>query len=75
MARIQHISKGYAALHKLGTAQADLVKRGERIVDAVGDPRIVLEPSSPIRKRNRVAIIALGGDPDNKIIRNLDAGA
>ena len=76
MARVKHISKGYAAHLRSAKAQADLVKRAERIAAAAnasgGD--VVVEPSDPIHTRNRVAIVAPKGDPDNSIIRNLDAG-
>ena len=76
MSRVQHLSKGYAALLRSAKAQADLVRRAERIAAAAnasgGD--VVVEPSAPIHTRNRVAIVAPKGDPDNLIIRNLDAG-
>ena len=74
--RVKHLSKGYAALLVDQKAQADLVRRAERIAAAAnasgGD--VVVEPSAPIHTRNRVAIIAPMGDPGNSILRNLDAG-
>ena len=72
--RVKHIGKGYEALQRGARAQRDLEARAGRIAAGTGDPRIVAESSEPIRKRNRAAVIALGGDPDNKIIRALDAG-
>lgn len=72
--RVKHIGKGYEALHRLPAAQADLYDRAKRVAAAAGDEDIVAEPSSPIRKRNRAAVIAPLGDPKNKIIRALDAG-
>ena len=76
MSRVQHISKGYATLLRSAKAQADLVRRAERIAAAAnasgGD--VVVEPSAPIHTRNRVAIVAPKGDPENTILRNLDAG-
>ena len=74
--KVQHLSKGYAALLRSAKAQADLIKRAERIAAAAnasgGD--VVVEPSDPIHTRNRVAIIAPKGDPNNSILRNLDFG-
>ena len=74
--KVQHLSKGYGALLRSAKAQADLIKRAERIAAAAnasgGD--VVVEPSAPIHTRNRVAIVAPKGDPGNTIIRNLDAG-
>ena len=74
--RVQHLSKGYAALLRSAKAQADLVRRAERIAAAANASggEVVVEPSDPIRTRNRVAIVAPKGDSENAILRNLDAG-
>lgn len=72
--RIVHHAKGYAALLRDPKILADLSRRAERIAQATGDEDIVAETSDPIRRRNRAAVIAPMGDPDNKIIRALDAG-
>lgn len=74
--RVQHISKGYKALHMTPAAQRDLAARARRIAAAAGGEGegIVAEPSAPIYKRNRAAVIATRGDSDNRIIRALDAG-
>lgn len=72
--RIRHHSKGYAALLKDSGVQADLEARARRIAAATGDESIVAESSAPIHTRARAAVIARGGDPENKIIHALDAG-
>ena len=71
--RVKHIGKGYEALHRLPAAQRDLERRARAIAEAAGG-NVVAEGSAPIRKRNRAAVIAPGGDPENTIIRSLDAG-
>lgn len=72
--RVVHHTKGYAALLRHPAILADLSRRAEAIASATGDKSIVAETSSPIRRRNRAAVVAPSGDPDNKIIRALDAG-
>lgn len=72
--RIVHHAKGYAALLRDPKILADLSRRAAAIAAATGDRAIVAETSDPIRRRNRAAVIAPMGDPDNRIIRNLDAG-
>lgn len=73
--RVVHHAKGYAALLKHPAVLANLERRAEAIAQAAGGGRrFVAETSDPIRKRNRAAVIAPGGDPDNQILRNLDAG-
>ena len=74
--RVKHIGKGYEALHMTPAAQRDLAARARRIAAAAGGERegVVAEPSDPIRKRNRAAVIATRGDSENRILRSLDAG-
>lgn len=71
--RIRHISAGYEKLHKAPAAQRDLERRAARIAAAAGDNTFA-ESSAPIRKRNRAAVIALGGDSENRLLRSIDAG-
>lgn len=71
--RLKHHSKGYAALIKHPALQRDLERRARAIAEAAGGD-VVAEGSTPIRKRNRAAVVAPGGDSDNTILRNLDAG-
>ena len=72
--RVKHLSKGYRELLTDPKLQADLESRARRIAAATGDPNIIAESSAPIYRRNRAAVIALMGDPDNKILHALDAG-
>ena len=72
--RVVHQNKGYRELLTDPKLQADLVDRARRIAAATGDPNIIAESSAPIYRRNRAAVIALMGDPDNKILHNLDSG-
>lgn len=74
LVRVKHIGKGYEALHVLPAAQRDLERRARAVAAAADDVSVVAESSSPIRSRNRAAVIATQGDPKNKIIRALDAG-
>ena len=71
--RVKHHTKGYAALLKHPAVLADLEQRAQRIAGAAGKG-VVAETSDPIRRRNRAAVVAPNGDPDNRIIRALDAG-
>ena len=73
--RIVHHSKGYAALLKHPRLQADVLRRAQAIARAAGGEQdgFVAEQSAP-RVRARAAVIARYGDPDNKMIRSLDAG-
>ena len=72
--RVQHFSKGYAELLKDAELQSDLEARARRIAAATGDDDIVAESSATIYKRNRAAVVAPMGDPENKILRALDSG-
>ena len=73
--RIVHHSEGYAALLKHPNIQADLKRRAERVAAAAGgeDEGFYAEQSEP-RVRARAAVVAPFGDPENKLIRSLDAG-
>lgn len=73
--RIVHHSEGYAALLKHPALQADVLRRAQAVARAAGGVAegYVAEQSSP-RVRARAAVVAVYGDPDNKLIRNLDAG-
>lgn len=70
--RVVHNRKGYAALMTNAAVLADVRRRAQAIADAAG-PEFDMQSSEP-RKRARAAVIAPQGDPDNKMIRNLDAG-
>lgn len=72
--RVKHNSRGYAALLKDPAVVADVFERAARIAEATGDPDIVAESSTPVRKRARAAVIATRGDSDNRMIRSLDFG-
>jgi len=74
--RVKHHSKGYAELIRDPAIVADLQRRAERIAAAAGGESegYVAEPSTPTRRRARAAVIALRGDSDNAMIRNLGAG-
>lgn len=75
--RIKHKSPGYADLiagrGKGNRIPQDHKARLERVAAAVG-PEAVVEMSEPTHTRVRGAVIMPQGDPDNKIIRALDAG-
>lgn len=73
--RIVHHSKGYAALLKHPAVRADLLRRAQAVARAAGgvEAGYVAESSTP-RVRARAAVVAVYGDPGNKILRNLDAG-
>lgn len=70
--RVVHNRKGYAALMKDAAVLADVRRRAQAIADAAG-PEFDMQSSEP-RKRARAAVVAPQGDPENKMIRNLDAG-
>ena len=70
--RVVHNKKAYAALLKDAAVLADVRRRAERIAAAAG-PEFDVQSSEP-RVRARAAVIAPQGDPDNKMIRSLDAG-
>ena len=72
--RIVHHNKGYRALLTDRKVQADLEARAQRIAAATGDESIVAVSSAPAHTRARAAVFARRGDPENKIIRALDAG-
>ena len=72
--RIVHHNKGYRALLTDSNVQADLERRARRIAAATGDWTIVAESSAPVHTRARAAVVARMGDPENKIVRALDAG-
>lgn len=69
---VKHLGKGYAGLLTDPAIVADLRARAERIASAAGDG-YKAEQSTP-HTRARAAVVAANGDPDNLMIRNLDAG-
>lgn len=73
--RIVHKGKGYAALIKQTSIQHNLYQRAKAIAAAAGgeDEGFYARSSTP-HTRARAAVIAPMGDPDNKMLRNLDAG-
>lgn len=70
--RIVHHSKGYAALLKHPALQADVLRRARAVAAAAGDEAVAVQ--SPARTRARAAVVMPKGDPENKLIRSLDAG-
>lgn len=70
--RVKHHAKGYAALLTDARILADIRSRARAIAEAAGD-EFDMRSSEP-HTRARAAVIAPQGDPDNKMIRNLDAG-
>lgn len=72
--RIKHKSKGYAGLINDPKAQQVVDDHGERWAEAIGDPSFIYVSRAPTHTRASGAVIALRGDPENKIIRNMDAG-
>lgn len=73
--KIVHHGKAYAKLIKLPSIQRDLDRRARRIAEAAGgEDEGFIASSSPARVRARAAVLALRGDSDNKMIRNIDAG-
>lgn len=74
--KFRHKSRGYAELLKDAGVLAELERRAQAIADAAGGEveDFYVEPSTPVRKRARVAVVAPYGDSDNRLIRGMDAG-
>lgn len=74
--RIKHHSRGYAALLKDPAIVADMHDRARRIAAAAGgeDEAIYAPTPSTPSKRARAAVVAAMGDPDNRMLRSMDAG-
>ena len=70
--RVKHHSKGYEDLLVDPGVLADVRARASRIAEAAGDG-FDMKSSVP-HSRARAAVIAPMGDPDNRMIRSLDAG-
>lgn len=70
--KIVHHGPAYAALIRSRAVQADLDRRARSIAAACGDDYYAR--SSKPHTRARAAVVAPLGDPENKMIRNLDAG-
>lgn len=70
--RIVHHSKGYRELLTHPNVQADVLRRARAVAVAAGDDAVAVQ--SPAHTRARAAVVMPNGDPDNKMIRNLDAG-
>lgn len=70
--RVVHNRRGYADLLKDPAIVADLRRRAEAVAAAAGSG-FEAKQSQP-HTRARAAVVAPQGDPNNKMIRALDAG-
>jgi len=70
--RIKHHAKGYRELLTHPAVVADLRRRAERVAEAAGKD-FDAQQSAP-HTRARAAVVAPMGDPENRMIRALDAG-